>query len=93
LTSGGPSACVLIGSYREARTCRTLLVRLLPAETVEFSVSCASEKSVPFVRRKSENRPFGVPAVAYTDLVTGQVRDLDAVTVGETQRALNPARS
>ena len=89
----GPSACVLIDSYREARNCRILLLRLLPAETVEFSVSCASEKSMPFVRRKSENGPLGVPAVAYTDLPIGQARDLDAVTVGEAQRALNPVRS
>jgi hypothetical protein len=70
-TSEGPSACVLIDSYYEAGSCRTLLLRLLPAETVEFSVSCASEESMPFVRCKSENRPCGIPAVAYTDLATG----------------------
>lgn len=82
---------MLIDSYRDPGSCRTL--RLLPAETVEFSVSCASEESMPFVRREPENRPFGVPAVAYTDLAIGQARDLDAVAVGETQRALNPVRS
>ena|SRR6266851_1777081 len=49
----------------------TLLVRLLPAETVKFSVSCASEKRMPFVRCKSENRSFGVPAVANTDPAIG----------------------
>jgi len=50
---------------------RTMLVRSLPAETIEFTVSYATEKRVPFVRCKPENRPFGVPAVANTDLVTG----------------------
>ena len=49
----------------------TMLVRSLPAETIEFSVSYASEKRLPFVRCKPENRPFGVPAVANTDLVIG----------------------
>jgi hypothetical protein len=44
---------------------------LLPAETVEFSVSYASEESVPFVRGESENSPFGVPAVADADLPIG----------------------
>jgi len=48
-----------------------MLVRSLPAETIEFTVSYATEKRVPFVRCKPENRPFGVPAVANTDLVTG----------------------
>jgi hypothetical protein len=38
---------------------------------IEFSVSDASEESVPFVRGKSENWPFGVPAVADADLVIG----------------------
>jgi hypothetical protein len=53
------------------RKLRTLVLRLLPAETVEFSVLCASEESMPFVRRKSENRSFGVSAVAYADLAAG----------------------
>jgi len=48
-----------------------MLVRSLPAETIEFTVSYATEKRMPFVRRKPENRPFGVPAIANTDLVTG----------------------
>ena len=92
-TSEGPSARVLIGSYVEAGSCGTLLLRLLPAEAVEFSVLCASEKSMPFVRCKSENWPLGVPAVAYADLAVGQARHLDAVTVGETERALDPVRT
>jgi hypothetical protein len=50
---------------------RTPLVRSVPAETVEFSVSSASEKCMPFVRCKSENRSFGVPAVANADLTVG----------------------
>jgi hypothetical protein len=85
----GFSAFVLIDSYRDS----TLLVRSLPAEAVEFSVSYAAEKCVPFVRGKTENRPPGIPAVADTDLVIGQARHLDAVAVGETQRALNPVRT
>jgi hypothetical protein len=43
----------------------------LHTETVEFSVSYAAEKSMPFVRGKSENRPFGVTAVADADLTIG----------------------
>ena len=60
---GGPSASA--GRYR------ALLARSPPAETVEFSVSCASEKRMPFVRCKSENRAFGVPAVADTNPALG----------------------
>jgi hypothetical protein len=71
----------------------TLLVQLLPAEIIEFPVSYASEKSMPFVRCKSENRPFGIPAVTDTDLTIGQVRYFNAVAVGETQGALNPVRT
>jgi len=47
------------------------LVRLLPTETIEFSVSYAAEESVPFVRREPENCPVGVPTVADTDLALG----------------------
>jgi hypothetical protein len=43
----------------------------LPAETIEFSVSDATEESVPFIGRKSENRAFGVSAVADADLAIG----------------------
>jgi hypothetical protein len=64
-----------------------------PAETIEFSVSHAAEKGMPFVRRESENRPPGVPAVANPDLAAGHGRHLDAVAVGEAQRALNPGRT
>jgi hypothetical protein len=46
-------------------------LRPLPAETVEFSVSHAAEKCVPFVRRKRQNRPAGVPAVADADPAIG----------------------
>ena len=67
--------------------------RSLPAETIEFSVSDATEKRVPFVRGKLENRTFGVPAVANADLALGQARHFDAVAVGETQRTLHPART
>ena len=70
-----------------------MLERSLPAEAIEFSVSDASEKRVPFVRGKSESQPFGVPTVAHADPAIGQARHLDAVTVGETQGALNPVRT
>jgi hypothetical protein len=44
---------------------------LLPAEAVEFPVPDASEKGMPFIRGKSENRSFGVPAVTDADLIVG----------------------
>ena len=44
-----------------------------------------------FICGKSENRPLRIPAVANTDLPIRQARHLNAVAVGETQRALNPA--
>jgi hypothetical protein len=47
------------------------LPRPLPTETVEFSVPYATEKCVPFVRRKLENCTFGVPAVADADPAIG----------------------
>jgi hypothetical protein len=43
----------------------------LPAETVEFPVSYASEKGMPLVRREPEDWPSGVPAVTNADLATG----------------------
>ena len=64
-----------------------------PAETIEFSVSYAAEKRMPFIGRKSENRPSGVPAVADADLAFGKARHLYAVAVGETQRTLNPVKT
>ena len=66
---------------------------LHPAETIEFSVSYAAEKRVPFIGCKSENRPGGVPAVADADFALGKARHLDTVAVGETQRALNPVKT
>jgi hypothetical protein len=68
-------------------------VRSLPAETVEFPVSHAAEKSMPLVRGEPEDRPLGVSAVANADFATGQARHLDAVAVGIAQRALNPVRT
>lgn len=68
-------------------------MRSLPAETVEFPVSYASEKSMPLVRLEPEDRPSGVPAVANADLASGQARYLDAIAVGVTQRALNPVKT
>jgi hypothetical protein len=69
------------------------LGRPLPAETVEFSVSHASEERMPFVRCKPQDRSFGLPAVANADAAIGEVRYLDAITIGETQRTLNPVRT
>jgi hypothetical protein len=66
---------------------------VLTAETVEFPVSDAAEKSVPLVRCEPEDWPYGVPAVANADLATGQARHLDAVAVGVTQGALNPVKT
>jgi len=43
-------------------------------------------------RCESENRAFGVLAVANADLAVRQARHLDAVAVGETQGALSPVR-
>ena len=70
-----------------------MLVRCLAAEVVEFPVSRAAEKGMPFVRRESENRPVRIPAVSQADRATGQVRHLDAIAVGETKGALNPVRT
>ena len=64
----GPSPAVLIDSRHEQDA---VLTWLLPAEAVEFSVSYASEKSVPFVGCESEHRPLGVPAVADANLTFG----------------------
>src|ERR1700727_807151 len=67
--------------------------RLLGAEAVELPEPRAAEERLPFVRREAQHRPAGILAVAEADRATGQVRHLHAVAVGETQRALNPART
>jgi hypothetical protein len=46
-------------------------LRSLPAETVEFPVAYAPEECVPFIRRESQNRPFGFPAITDPDLAVG----------------------
>jgi hypothetical protein len=61
-------------------------------ETVEFSVSYSSEKGVPFVRVKAENRAFGVLAVANADVPAGKAGYLDAVAVREAKGTLDPVR-
>jgi Arginase family len=68
-------------------------MRSLPAEAVELPVPHAAEKGMPLIRRELQDRPSGIPAVANADLATGQARHLDAVTVGITQRALDPVRT
>ena len=60
-----PPASVTTEGYR------ALLLRSLHAETVEFPVAYASEECVPFIRRESENRSFGFPAVTDPDLAVG----------------------
>jgi hypothetical protein len=63
--SGDSSASVTPEGYR------VLLPRSLHAETVEFPVAYAPEECVPFIRRESQNRPFGFPAVTDPDLAAG----------------------
>jgi len=65
-----PSASALIGSCTGGRY-GNMPSRPLPTETVEFSVSYAADKCVPFVRGKCQNRPFRVSAVADTDAAIG----------------------
>jgi hypothetical protein len=60
------------------------------AEIVEFSISHAPDERVPFVWCELENLAITVTAIANSDPTIGQVRDFDAVSVGETQRALDP---
>jgi hypothetical protein len=70
------------------------LVRLaLTAESVEFPVSHAAEKSVPLVRCEHQDWPYRVPAVANADLATRQAGHLDAVAGGVTQGALSPVKA
>lgn len=64
-----------------------------PAETVEFPVSDAAEKSTPLRRREYQDRPSAVPAVTDAHLATGQAGHLDTIAVGVTQRALHPVRT
>ena len=63
--SGTSSASVTAEGYR------ALFFRSLHAETVEFPVANTPEECVPFIRRESENRPFGFPAVTDPDLAAG----------------------
>ena len=65
LGSGGSSASVMPEGYH------ALLLPSLHAETIEFPVAYAPEECVPFIRRESENRSFGFPAVTDPDLAVG----------------------
>src|ERR1700749_3395933 len=62
----------------------------LCAEVVELAVPNATDKRVPLVRRKAENRARSVPAVPDANFAAGQVRYLHTVTICETQRAFHP---
>jgi hypothetical protein len=55
---------------RHEQDARILPAWSLPAEAVEFPVARTAEKRMPFVRCKSENRPFGIPAVPKADGVS-----------------------
>src|SRR5689334_3304403 len=68
-------------------------MRSLPGEAVEFPVSHAAEKGMPFIRRERQDGPSGVSAVANADLAAGQARHLDAVAAGITQGAFGPVRT
>ena len=65
----------------------------LHPEAIELSVLDASDEGVPFVRCEPENRAPGVPAVANANAASWQVRYLDAIAVGEAQRALDPGKT
>src|ERR1700722_5225761 len=81
-------------AYRQVvRAIGRLPASSLSAETVELSVSHTAEKCVPFIRGEPEDRTAAVPAIAYADLTGGEARLLDAVAVGEAQRALSPVSS
>jgi hypothetical protein len=58
--------------------------------SIEFTVSYAAKKSVPFARGKVQNRTSGIPAVANPDSPIGHARYLNAVTIGQTQGTLHP---
>jgi hypothetical protein len=66
-----PSASLVVGGLPWAGRYHDVPARPLPTETVEFSVSHAAEKGVPFVRRELENCTFGVPAIADADPAIG----------------------
>jgi hypothetical protein len=50
-----------------------------------------ADEGMPFVGGELEDRAADVPAIA-NSYPTGEVRDFDAVAIGETQRALHPVR-
>src|SRR6516225_8063931 len=77
----------------QAKRCSACLIATLFAELVEFSVSCAAEKCMPFTRREPEDRAGGVFGIADTDPAIREAGDLDAVAVGETQRTLGPGQT
>lgn len=56
----------------------------------EFPVLHSADESVPFAQGESENLVPRVFAVADADIPAGQVGDLDAAAVGETERTLDP---
>src|SRR5690348_12862977 len=89
---GGLRPRFLSTASKSRATARPCPHRSFTAEAVKLSLPHASEERVPFAGGEAKNRAIGVLAVANADLALGQVRHLDAVTVGETQRTLNPLR-
>src|SRR5215471_2650299 len=72
---------------------RVCPIRTLLAELVEFSISSAAKKGMPFARGEPEHRAGGVLGITYADLAAGQAGYLDAVAVGKTQRTLDPGQT
>jgi hypothetical protein len=68
-----------------------LAIGELNTETVEFAALHSANERPPLGGREPENRTIGILAVANADLAVGQARNLDAVTVREAQRTLDPA--
>src|SRR5258707_9840707 len=62
-----------------------------PAETIS-PIRQAAEECAPFVRGEPEHRAARVRAVADADPSGMRARYLDAIAVGQAQRALSPAR-
>jgi hypothetical protein len=59
-------------------------------QLAELPVPRAAEERMPLAWREPEDRAAGVLAVAHADPAIRQARHLDAVAVGEAQRALDP---
>jgi len=61
----------LTSEYRLRKNLPVPLVGPRAAQSVEFSVTYATDKCVPFVWRKRQSRTVGIPAVTNLDTVDG----------------------